>query len=224
MRTNDVMIDVTDVTHHYGVKPVLRNVSLRVTRGEVVVLMGPNGMGKSTLVGVVAGVLWPVEGTVTIDGLRRRSDEETELAIRRKVAYLAAEPWIPLLRTGREWLLAVGRLYGVPDDRLMDHVERLLDEFNLKRQAESNISGYSTGQRKKIALCCALATESPVLLLDEPFAGGLDPSGISRAQAYPSIPCPARRSHRSYGHPRPRTGRGSRRPCGGYCRWPHHRG
>ena len=178
MRTNDVMIDVTDVTHHYGVKPVLRNVSLRVTRGEVVVLMGPNGMGKSTLVGVVAGVLWPVEGTVTIDGLRRRSDEETELAIRRKVAYLAAEPWIPLLRTGREWLLAVGRLYGVPDDRLMDHVERLLDEFNLKRQAESNISGYSTGQRKKIALCCALATESPVLLLDEPFAGGLDPSGI----------------------------------------------
>jgi ABC-2 type transport system ATP-binding protein len=172
------MIDAVNITHHYGVKPVLRDVSLRVERGEVVALMGPNGMGKSTLVSVIAGVLWPIKGFVEIDGLRRRSYEETELEIRRKVVYLSAEPWVPRNRTGRQWMLAVGRLYGVEDDRLMPHVERLLDVFNLSEQADSSIGSYSSGQRKKIAVCCALATEAAVMLLDEPFSGGLDPSAI----------------------------------------------
>jgi ABC-2 type transport system ATP-binding protein len=127
---------------------------------------------------VIAGVLWPVKGYVEIDGLRRRRSEEEELAIRQRCVYLSAEPWVPRNQTGRQWMLAVGRLYGVDDDRLMPHVERLLDVFNLTEQADSNIGSYSTGQRKKIAACCALATEAPLMLLDEPFAGGLDPSGL----------------------------------------------
>ncbi len=89
------MIQVTNVTHHYGVKPVLRDVSMHVNIGELVAIMGPNGMGKSTLVSVIAGILWPVKGYVEIDGLRRRSSEEAELAIRRKVVYLSADPWVP---------------------------------------------------------------------------------------------------------------------------------
>lgn len=119
------MIEVINVTHHYGVRPVLRNVSLHVDKGEVVALMGPNGMGKTTLLGVIAGALWPIEGTVRIDGKVRRSSPENELAIRRQVVYLPAEPWLPSTRTGREWLLAVGRLYGIGEQRLMDHVPRL---------------------------------------------------------------------------------------------------
>jgi ABC-type multidrug transport system ATPase subunit len=75
-------------------------------------------------------------------------------------------------------VLAVGRVYGVDDERLMDHVGRLLELFDLEKQADSAIASYSTGQRKKIALCGALAAETPVMLLDEPFSGGLDPSGI----------------------------------------------
>ncbi len=171
-------IDVVQVTHHYGVRPVLRDVSLSVAAGEVVALMGPNGMGKSTLMGVMAGALWPVEGHVTVDGFRRRASEADELAIRQRVAYLPAEPWTPPARTGRQWLLAAGRLYGVADARLMPHVERLLDVFDLVGQADSLLGTYSTGQRKKVAVCAALATDAPVLLLDEPFAGGLDPSAI----------------------------------------------
>jgi ABC-2 type transport system ATP-binding protein len=164
--------------HHYGARPVLRDVSLRVEQGEVVALMGPNGMGKSTLLGVAAGIQWPLEGHVEIDGIRRRSSEEAELAIRQRVAYLPAEPWLPLSGTGRDWMLSVGRLYGVADRRLLPHVERLLDLFDLLDRADSAIAACSTGQRKKIALCCALVTEAPILMLDEPFAGGLDPSGI----------------------------------------------
>ncbi|HZK80899.1 MAG TPA: ABC transporter ATP-binding protein [Humisphaera sp.] len=172
------MIQVVNVTHHYGIRPVLRAVNLRVEKGEVVALMGPNGMGKTTLLSVIAGALSPLEGYVEIDGRRRRASAEDELAIRKQVVYLAADPWLPRTRTAREWMLAVGRLYAVSDDRLMDHIPRLFDLFNLGEQADQQISNCSTGQIKKLALAAVLLTEAPVMLLDEPFSGGLDPSGI----------------------------------------------
>jgi ABC-type multidrug transport system ATPase subunit len=172
------MINIVDVSHHYGIRPVLRNVTLRINKGEVVALMGPNGMGKSTLMGVAAGLLSPLKGYVEIDGKRRRSTPEAEIAIRRQVVYMPAEPWVPSGKTGREWMLAVGRVYQVEEDRLMDHVERLLPLFDLAKQADSLITSYSTGQKKKIAICATLVSEAPVMLLDEPFSGGLDPSAL----------------------------------------------
>ncbi len=172
------MIDVVGVTQHYGVRPVLRDVSLRVEGGELVALMGPNGMGKSTLLGVMAGILAPQRGHVVIDGMRRRSSSEAELEIRRRVVYLPDQPWLPKDRTGREFVLAVGRIYGIEDERLLDHSHRLFELFHLEEQADAPIRTYSTGQRKKAALCGTLVTDAPILLLDEPFSGGLDPSGL----------------------------------------------
>jgi ABC-2 type transport system ATP-binding protein len=172
------VIELHDVTQHYGVRPVLRRIDLRIERGEVVVILGPNGMGKSTLLGVMAGVLSPQKGSVFIDGLRRRGSEEEELAIRRMSVYLPDQPWLPALRTAREFLLAVGRLYDIEEERLMIHVDRLLDLFDLSEKGDSPIRTYSAGQLKKIALGSALVAETPLLLLDEPFSGGLDPAGI----------------------------------------------
>lgn len=172
------MINVENVTQHYGIRAVLRNVSLRVKPGELVGVMGPNGMGKSTLLKVVAGVLTPQVGLVEIDGMLRRDSEEIELSIRRQVVYLPDHPWVPKNRTGREFLSAVGRLYGIDDQRLLSHTQRLLTLFNLSAQGDTPIRAYSAGQQKKIALCSALVTDARVLVLDEPFAGGLDPSGI----------------------------------------------
>jgi ABC-type multidrug transport system ATPase subunit len=172
------MINVIDVTYHYGVRPVLQDVNLHVHAGELVALMGPNGMGKSTLMAVIAGAIAPKDGKVEIAGMQRRRTADEEMEIRRKVVYLPAEPWLPTNRSGREWLLAVGRLYDVKDRQLFDHIDRLLRLFDLESKSDSNISSYSTGQRKKIALCSAIITEAPVMLLDEPFSGGLDPSGI----------------------------------------------
>ncbi|UCD27930.1 MAG: ABC transporter ATP-binding protein [Planctomycetota bacterium] len=172
------MINIVDVTHHYGIRPVLRKVNLQVDTGQLVAVMGPNGMGKSTLLGVAAGVLWPLKGYVEINGLRRRTSADDELAIRKQVVYLPDHPWLPKNSTGREFLVAVGRLYEIDDDRLMDHVDRLLGLFDLSKHGDSPIRSYSSGQQKKIAICSALITEAPVMLLDEPFAGGLDPSAI----------------------------------------------
>jgi ABC-type multidrug transport system ATPase subunit len=156
METTYPAVEAVDVTHHYGARPVLRSVSLTVAPGELVALVGPNGMGKTTLLGALAGVLVPAFGHVRIDGMRRRESEEVELEIRRRVVYLPADPWLPSGRTGREWVLAVGRAWGVADERLFDHAERLLDLFELVEQADQSMSRYSTGQRKKIALCATL--------------------------------------------------------------------
>jgi ABC-2 type transport system ATP-binding protein len=172
------VIELVDVTQHYGVRPVLRGISLRIERGEVVTILGPNGMGKSTLLGVMAGVLSPQRGTVLINGMKRRGSEEEELAIRKMTVYLPDQPWLPGNSTGRDFLLAVGRLYEVEEERLIDHAHQLLELFDLAEKGDSPIRSYSAGQKKKIALCSALVAEVSVLLLDEPFSGGLDPGGL----------------------------------------------
>lgn len=172
------MIEVVSVTQHYGVRPVLRDVSLSIARGEVTAVIGPNGMGKSTLLGAMAGVLSPQHGHVTIDGRRRRGTPEDELAIRKATIYLPDAPWLPTGRTPREFLLAVGRLYDVPEDHLFAELPKLFGLFDLIGQADTPIANLSSGQSKKVALCSALLPDPPVLLLDEPFSGGLDPAGI----------------------------------------------
>ncbi len=172
------MIEFVDVVQHYGIRPVLKGVSLRIERGEVVAVVGPNGMGKTTLLAVMAGVLFPQRGHVLINGIKRRETEEGELEIRKKSVYLPDKPWLPAARTGLEFLLAVGALYEVESERLMEHAPRLLDLFDLTRLGDSPIRTYSAGQKKKIALCSAIVADAPLLILDEPFSGGLDPSGL----------------------------------------------
>ena len=172
------MIELVNVTQHYGVRPVLKNIDLYIDPGELIVIVGPNGMGKTTLLGVMGGVLQPQHGQVFIDGKMRRISAEVELEIRKKAVYLPDQCWLPTLRTGREFLLSVGQLYEIEGERLMEHADRLIDLFDLMKQGDWPINSYSSGQKKKIALASALVTEAPILFLDEPFSGGLDPSGL----------------------------------------------
>lgn len=172
------MIAVRNVWHHYGILPVLKNISIEINRGELVAVMGPNGMGKSTLLAILGGVLSPIKGTVDIDGYTRRRSVDEEIAIRKRVVYLPADPYLPLHVTGREFVVAMGRIYNMDDERIFTHTDLLLGIFDLDQRADAPIRTYSTGQKKKIAICSALITEAPVLIVDEPFSGGLDSSAL----------------------------------------------
>lgn len=173
------MIAVQQVFHHYGLRPTLDGVTFSVERGRTLAIVGPNGSGKTTLMELLAGLTSPAEGSVSIDDRIRRSSVENELAIRRKTFFLPASPWFPKNITGRQLLMAVGEAWGISVRRCFEHIGRLMTVFQLDEIADSDVSGYSTGQRKKLSLCSALISECPVLLLDEPFSGGLDPAGIT---------------------------------------------
>ncbi len=172
------MIDVINLTQHYGVKPVLRDINLTINAGELVAILGPNGMGKTTLLAAIAGILSPQKGAVVIDGLCRRNTVEEELEIRKRVIYVSDHPWLPANRTGREFVHSIGRLYDLDEEKLLDLTQRLLELFDLNEVADHALSSYSNGQKHKAALCAALVCETPVLLIDEAFSGGLDPAGI----------------------------------------------
>jgi ABC-type multidrug transport system ATPase subunit len=105
------MIEPRNVTQHYEIRPVPRKVNLRVKRGELVAVFGPDGMGKSTLLGVIGGVISPQSGGVVIDGMVRRHSVEDELEIRGRAVFLPDRPWLPANGTGREFALGAGRLY-----------------------------------------------------------------------------------------------------------------
>ena len=159
------MINVVDVSHHYGVRPVLTHINFRVPAGQLVAVMGPNGVGKSTLLGIIAGLISPAQGYVEIHGLRRRGSEEAELQIRKQMVFLPDHPWLPEFMTTREWLMAVGQLYDIESGHLMDHINRLLDLFQLTDKGDSPIRTCSNGQKKKVAICGTLVTEAPLLVL-----------------------------------------------------------
>ncbi|MBM4074235.1 MAG: ABC transporter ATP-binding protein [Planctomycetes bacterium] len=178
MIKDSALIQIQGVTQHYGVRPVLKRIDLTINAGQLVAIIGPNGMGKSTLLGVMAGTLSPQHGRVLINGLERKSTVEAELAIRRTTVFLPDKPWLPKTQTGREFLMAVGKMYEIPGDSLLDHVDRLLKVFELERESDWPIRSYSAGQMKKIALSASLVSRAKTYLLDEPFSGGLDPSGI----------------------------------------------
>lgn len=173
------MIEVTDVFHHFGLRPTLQDITFSVDTGQTLAVIGPNGTGKTTLLNLIAGLNSPAGGTISINGRIRRSSVENELAIRQQTVFLPAEPWFPISTTGRNYVLGVGEMWGVPIRRLFEHADQLLRVFQMDEIADSEISGYSMGQKKKIGLCSALICEVPVLLLDEPFSGGLDPAGLT---------------------------------------------
>lgn len=171
-------IELKNVTQHYGVRPILADLNLSLQGPRITAIVGPNGMGKTTLLSVIAGTLTPQHGDVQINGMSRRETPDIERQIRKEAVFLPDRPWLPKQRTGREFLLSVGAVYGIDPERLFAHADRLFKLFNLEKEGDWPVRSYSNGQQKKLALAAALITEAKILILDEPFGGGLDPAGI----------------------------------------------
>jgi iron complex transport system ATP-binding protein len=154
----------------YGSKPVLRDITLQLVRGEMVALLGRNGSGKSTLLRCLAGALAPIAGTVRIDGeLRHRGDRK---ALARRLAVVAQELSVPFAFSARE-VVELGRAPyarflappGAEDTRAVD---RAIVECDLEAVQGRIFQRLSGGEQQRVALAMALAQEPDILLLDEP--------------------------------------------------------
>ena len=164
----------------YRTRRVVNDVSIHVNRGEVVGLLGPNGAGKTTTFYMVVGLVRPNDGTITLDG-EDVSHLPMHLRARKGIGYLAQEPSVFRKLSVEENLLAVWELLGIPKKEQKERLEELLEEFHITKIRKSKGSQLSGGERRRVEIARAMATNPSFLLLDEPFSG-IDPLAISDIQ------------------------------------------
>jgi sulfate transport system ATP-binding protein len=160
---------VAEVSKQFGQRPVLDRVSLVVPRGQLSVLLGPSGGGKSTLLRVIAGLERPENGSVRIDGV-----DVTQLPARSRDIGFCFQHYAPFRHLSVFENVAFGlRLRRQPHQQVHRQVGELLELVRLSQDASSYPAQLSGGQLQRMALARALAVRPKVLLLDEPF-GALD--------------------------------------------------
>lgn len=175
VRSNSGLV-ATHLSKHYQKRPILRDVSLTLQRGEVIGLLGPNGAGKTTLFYMVSGLVFPDNGKILLD-----NQDITKLPMYRRarlgIGYLPQEMSIFRGMTVEQNIRSI--LQAVEDDRNKQdkQLEALLAEFSITHLRYSRAMALSGGERRRVEIARALAAQPQFILLDEPFAG-VDPIAI----------------------------------------------
>lgn len=165
------MIELRQVTKRFGARVAVDNVTLTVPRGEIFGLLGHNGAGKSTAIGMMLGQVWPTAGTVRLCGHDVQRQRRPALA---KVGAIFETPaFYEYLSGGRN--LEIYCQYTAPVSR--ERVREVVDWVGLGERIDSRVRTYSHGMRARLALAQALLPRPELLILDEP-ADGLDPEGM----------------------------------------------
>lgn len=178
-------IELVDLVKRYGARTVVKGVSADVRRGEVVGLLGPNGAGKTTTFYMVVGLVRPDGGAVRLDrGLR--STDITKLPMHERaragIGYLAQENSIFRKLSVGDNLRLIWEMNDVPPDERERRLPALLAEFGLADFINARGDSLSGGERRRVEIARAIATEPAFLLLDEPFTG-IDPIAVADIQA-----------------------------------------
>jgi len=169
------VITARGLSRRFGLRIAVDDVSLEVAQGEIVALLGPNGAGKTTTMRLLAGLIAPTTGSVTIDGIHLT--RATGSALRSRIGFLTEAPGLWDRLTVRENLRVYAGLYALAHPDAV--VDSTLETFGLVPYAAARAAELSKGLRQKTALARALLHEPSILLLDEPTSG-LDPE-VARA-------------------------------------------
>lgn len=168
------MIQVTDLTMHYGPVVALDRVSFEVRKGEVVGLLGPNGAGKSTTMKILTTYLYPTAGRAVVAG---HDVTKEPLKVRQVIGYLPEVLPLYMDMEVRSYLKFVGQARGLSGARLNHRMELVVETCGLKPMFRKIIRELSKGYRQRTALAQALIHDPDVVILDEPTSG-LDPHQI----------------------------------------------
>jgi ABC-2 type transport system ATP-binding protein len=168
------MIELKDLTKHYGKTLAVDRLNLSLQRGEIFGFIGPNGAGKTTTIRMMGGILAPTSGFITIDGISMIDQPEEA---KKRIGFIPDRPYLYEKLTGMEFMRFSADLYGVHDGVFVARAEEILRQFGLFEWSHDLIEAYSHGMKQRLIISAALLHDPLVLIVDEPMVG-LDPAAI----------------------------------------------
>lgn len=175
-----MVITTDNLVKIYNTRHVVDGVSISVEQGSVVGLLGPNGAGKTTTFYMIVGIEKPDAGTVMLDGKDISAMPMYERA-RAGIGYLPQEASIFSKMTVEDNIMAILETTDLNASEIEAKMNALLDEFRLNHVRKSEGKALSGGERRRVEIARALATDPAFILLDEPFAG-IDPIAVADIQ------------------------------------------
>ncbi|MBO7372053.1 MAG: LPS export ABC transporter ATP-binding protein [Bacteroidales bacterium] len=170
----------TNLVKKYGIRTVVKGVSIEVEQGEIVGLLGPNGAGKTTSFYMISGLIKPNEGRIFLD-----EEEITTLPMymraQKGLGYLAQEASVFRKMSVENNIMSVMEFGDMTKEQRKQRLEELLDEFGLQKVRKSLGIQLSGGERRRCEIARCLAIDPKFILLDEPFAG-VDPIAVEDIQ------------------------------------------
>jgi len=163
------LVEVKNLKKSYDLKEAVRGISFKIKDNEILGLLGPNGSGKTTTIGMMLGLLKPSNGEIIIDG---KKIEDNRIEILKKINFISPYIELPKKLTVKQNLIVYGKLYSVPD--IKKRIEYLSEKLRLEDLLNRITGELSSGQKNRVSLAKALINNPKVLLLDEPTAS-LDP-------------------------------------------------
>ena len=162
-------IEVINLSKSYKSKQAVNNINFKINENEIVGLLGPNGCGKTTTIGMILGLLKPTSGQVLINGI---DIEKNKISLLHKMNFISPYIELPKKLTVKQNLTVYGKLYNI--NNLNYRIDYLSNKLRLNNLLDKIIGELSSGQKNRASLAKALINEPTVLLLDEPTAS-LDP-------------------------------------------------
>ena len=162
-------LEVIELSKAYNNKDAVKNVSFKINKNEIIGILGPNGCGKTTTIGMILGLLKPTKGKVLINGLEI---ETKRVDLLNKLNFISPYIELPKKLTVKQNLEVYGRLYDVKN--LNSKINYLIEKLRLDEIINKITGELSSGQKNKVSLAKSIINDPTVLLLDEPTAS-LDP-------------------------------------------------
>ncbi len=165
----NTLVSVNNLSKNFSSFEAVKKISFSINGSEIIGLLGPNGCGKTTTIGMMLGLLKPTSGEVVINGL---NVEKNRINLLKKMNFISPYIELPKKLTVRENLMVYGKLYSVND--IKNRIDYLTETLRLGEFIDKKTGELSSGQKNRVSLAKAVVNDPDILLLDEPTAS-LDP-------------------------------------------------